>query len=473
MAKKEKALGYNTTIGERSSYALYFLGQNLFYGLIAFNMQTLYADIGITAATIAVIMLITKIWDAVNDPLFGILIDKIRFKKGRFMPWIRLSLPLIALSSLLMFLVPTGASMGVKIAWCAISYIAWDMSYTICDVPIFVLPTSMTDNIKERTSILALGRYLAMFGIMLPMMLLPMMQKRLGWAVCGIFFTILGALFMLPLCFKGKERHIVRPEKDITLRQMSKYVLGNKFLLIFYAGMFLYNVTNFGMTLSIFFARYNLGNQDIASILNLLTIIPMLIIGAFIPTLTKRIDKFTVYFFCQAAAAVLGVVRFFVGYENLGAFYAIALLQAVFASATGILIFMFTPDCLEYGTYHTGERAEGIAASVQTFFTKLSGSVTAPLAMLFIAMFGFVTGENAIQTPTAQAGIWLGITIVPAAGILLGLVLLRFYKLRDKDVQVMAQYNNRQITKQEAEAQLAAKYGPAAQLPSMTVNANG
>ena len=139
-------------------------------------MQTLYSDMGITATAVAAIMLITKVWDAVNDPLFGVMIDKVRFKKGRFMPWIRISLPLIAVSSLLMFMMPSSASMGVKIAWAVISYVAWDMSYTLCDVPIFVLPTSMTDNIKERTSILALGRYLAMFGIMMPMMLLPVLQ---------------------------------------------------------------------------------------------------------------------------------------------------------------------------------------------------------------------------------------------------------------------------------------------------------
>ena len=472
MVKSKTASGYNTSLFERTSYGLYFLGQNLFYGLIAFNMQTLYSDMGITATAVAAIMLITKVWDAVNDPLFGVMIDKVRFKKGRFMPWIRISLPLIAVSSLLMFMMPSSASMGVKIAWAVISYVAWDMSYTLCDVPIFVLPTSMTDNIKERTSILALGRYLAMFGIMMPMMLIPVLQKRLGWMVCGIIFSVLGAIFMIPICFSAKERHIVRPEKEVTLRQMGKYVMGNKFLLIFYVGMFFCNLTNFAMTINVFFARYNLGNQDVASIMSFCSLIPMLVVGAFVPMLTKHIDKFKVYYVSQMIVVALSLVRYFIGYQNIVVFLALMFVQAIFTSATGILMFMFTPDCLEYGTYRTGERAEGIAASVQTFFTKLTGSVTGPLAMLMLASFGFVAGENAVQPASAVSGIWLGMTIAPAIGIVLALILLCFYKLRDKDVQVMAEYNNGQITKEEADAQLADKYGPAAVLANMTVTSD-
>ncbi len=472
MVKSKTASGYNTSLFERTSYGLYFLGQNLFFGLIAFNMQTLYSDMGITATTVALIMLITKVWDAVNDPLFGVLIDKIRFKKGRFMPWIRISLPLIAVTSLLMFMMPASAAMGVKIAWAVISYVAWDMSYTLCDVPIFVLPTSMTDNIKERTSILAIGRYLAMFGIMMPMLLLPVLQKRMGWMFCGILFSVLGAIFMLPICFSAKERHIVRPEKEVTLRQMGKYVMGNKFLLIFYVGMLFCNLTNFAMTLNVFFARYNLGNQDVASLMTLVNLVPMLIVGAFVPMLTKHIDKFKVYYFCQIAVAVISVVRYIVGYQNIAVFLGLALVQSIFASATGILLYMFTPDCLEYGTFHTGERAEGIAASVQTFFMKLSNSLTGPLAMLMLAAFGFVAGENAVQPASAVSGIWFGLTIAPAIGIIIALLLLRMYKLRDKDVQVMAEYNNGMITKTEADAQLAEKYGPAAVLVAMTVTSD-
>lgn len=92
--------------------------------------------------------------DAVNDPLFGVLIDRIKFKKGRFLPWLRIAMPLLAVSSIFFFALPAGANPVLKIVWATVAYIAWDASYTICDVPMFILPTSMTDNIKERAKCL-------------------------------------------------------------------------------------------------------------------------------------------------------------------------------------------------------------------------------------------------------------------------------------------------------------------------------
>jgi len=461
--------GASVGLWEKTSYGLYFFGQNIFYGLIAFNVQTLYSDAGITAATVAVILLITKVWDAVNDPIFGVIIDKVHFKKGRFLPWLRISTPLIAVTSMVMFALPHGGAMWVKVVWATVSYVAWDMSYTLCDVPIFVLPMSMTDNITERTGILSIGRYLGTVGILGTMVIVPLVQARLGWLVTGLALSVLGTAFMIPICLAGRERHIVRPENEITLKQMFEYVTSNKFLLLFYVCMFVSNMMAFGTSMTIFFARHNLGRQELASVISMASVIPMLVVGAIIPFLIKRIDKFYLYYYTVAATAVMYVIRYFAGYDNFTLYMVLAFISAVFSTAWGILGFMFTPDCLEYGTYHSGKRAEGSAASIQTFFTKLTGSVSGPLAMLIIAAFGFVAGEGAAQSESAQQGIWLCMTVFPAVGLVAAIFLLRLYKLRDKDVQVMARYNNGEISREEADAKLAAKYGPAAVLEKMTV----
>lgn len=473
MSRKKSEEGNNVGGWEKWSYALYFFGQNIIYALIALNVQTLFSDVGITAATVAAILLVTKLWDAINDPLLGIIIDRVQFKKGRFLPWLRISLPFIALSSIFLFALPSGASMGIKICWAIIGYVAWDMSYTVCDVPIFVLPTSMTDNIKERSSILSLGRYLGIVGLMAGSVMLPVLQTRLGWFGIGILLSIVGAAFMLPLCFSAKERHIVRSEQGVTLQQMGRYVAGNKYLLIFFIAVFASSVTNFASTLSLFFARYNLGNQDLASILGMLTIVPTIVVGAFIPSLIKKVDKYYMYVVFMIISAVICLARFFIGYENLTVFIAFAAVHGMVMGTGSIVSSMFMPDCLEYGTYHTGERAEGVAASVQTFVNKLTGSISGPIAMLLIGAFGFVAGENAVQPASALSGIWLGITIFPFIGTVIALVLLWFYKLRDKDVQIMARYNTGKISKEEAEALLSTKYGPAVDLVKMTLSHNG
>lgn len=449
---------------EKLSYWVYFLGQNMFYGLVAINMQTFFSDVGITAAAIAVIMFFTKLWDAVNDPLLGIIVDKAHFKSGRFLPWLRISLPLITVSSVFFFFLPVQAGPAVKIAWATVAYVAWSMSYTLCDVPVFVLPTSMTDNVEERSQLLTTGRFFAMVGITGTCMVLPMLQARMGWLAVGLVFTAIAAIVMLPLLVTGKERYVARREKSVSLKQMFVYVSKNKFLLIFYGALLLSGLLNFMQYIQIYLARICLGNQDYASVISMISMIPLVVSGIAVPVILRKIDKYNLYIFSNVAAALIGIVLYFVGYSNLTFFYVMLLIQGFFTGANNILLFTFTPDCIEYGTYHTGERAEGVAASVQTFFSKLIGSVSGPIAMLILSGFGFVAGENAVQPASVTGGLWLLYTVFPAVGMLLAVAVLRFYKLRSADVQFMVKYNNKEISKDEAENRLKEKYGPAADL---------
>ena len=103
----------SVTKREKISYGLYFMGQNVFYGLVGY-MTTYFTDIGITAALVAIVALITKVWDAINDPIFGMIMDKVNFKKGKFLPWLRISVIAIPVATILLFIIPTGISMMAK-----------------------------------------------------------------------------------------------------------------------------------------------------------------------------------------------------------------------------------------------------------------------------------------------------------------------------------------------------------------------
>ena len=457
---------------ERWSYGLYFVGQNLFYTLIALNIQTFFTDKGITAAATAVVLLVTKIWDTINDPLFGIIVDKLRFKKGRYMPWIRLSLPLIALTALFLFAMPGGENISpaIKIAWAIVGYALWDMAYTICDVPIFALPSTMTDDVSERTSVLSFGRLMASLGAGAAGLPLAFLQARAGWSAVGILYTFLGVVTMLPLCFAGKERYIARPEKDVTLREMARCLTGNKFLWIFFGALLVGSITTtFPQVMSLYFARYNLGSQDLAGVLGIVGIVPGLLGTFAVPLLVKRFDKYYLMMASILGGLVLYFVRFFVGYGSFTVYAALFAVQTFFMSGYVMLMFMFTPDCVEYGIYHTGEWSSGVAFAVQTFFAKLSSTVSASVGMFILALMGFQAGENAVQPPSAMNGIWLCTTLLPAIGLVIAAAILYFYRLRDKDVQVMVRYNSGEITKEEADSHLAEKFGPAAVMDNMEI----
>jgi Na+/melibiose symporter-like transporter len=106
----------------------------------------------------------------------------------------------------------------------------------------------------------------------------------------------------------------------------------------------------------------------------------------------------------------------------------------------------------------TGVRATGIAFSVQTFFAKFSAALTSSVAALCLSLIGYVEGANATQAAGFNDKLWAVYIIVPTVGSLVSLIALRFYKLRDKTVQVMTMANAGEITHEEAEAQIRGKY---------------
>ena len=156
--------GWVTNPIERLSYYLYFAGQNAIYNLISSFLTTYIvftfaaeADTGADPMKLtAGIILAVKVWDAVNDVVFGVIFDKVRFKSGKkFVPWLKISLVFIPLSTILLFAIPSSISTSVKLWWLAIAYILWDTAYTLCDVPIFGVITAMSENLDERNSVLS------------------------------------------------------------------------------------------------------------------------------------------------------------------------------------------------------------------------------------------------------------------------------------------------------------------------------
>ena len=164
----------------------------------------------------------------------------------------------------------------------------------------------------------------------------------------------------------------------------------------------------------------------------------------------------------MAFTVVMNIVAYFVGYDSLVLAIVMTMLKCAGLGFWSVVIYMLVADTVEYGTYKTGTRAAGITFSLQCFAAKLKNGLIGTVVLLSLAAVGFVEGENAVQPAGVADGVWGLFCLLPAAGYAVALVmLLLWYKLRSKDVQVMSQYNNGRITKAEAEAVLAEKYGPA------------
>ena len=204
---KQKNQGFVTSKKECFAYCLFFLGQNILWGYAGY-VETFLTDVGIAAATAAMILLVPKLWDAVNDMLFGYLIDRTRFKNGqKFMPWVRIGVAAIGVTTVALFAIPESASQAMKVIWFLLAYVLFDISYTILDAPAYAVTTVMTSDVQERTAIIAGGKLWAMVGGVVATLLVPMLRPKLGWFAACVIFVVVSVVMMVPMLFAVKERH--------------------------------------------------------------------------------------------------------------------------------------------------------------------------------------------------------------------------------------------------------------------------
>ena len=458
----ESRLGYQSTKKEYVAYCLFFLGQNLLWGYAGY-IETFLTDIGIAAATAAAILIIPKLWDAINDVIFGYIVDRHMFKNGqKFMPWVRIGTSAVGITTVALFAIPQSMSNTGKIVWFLVAYILFDLCYTILDAPAFAVTTVMTSNVQERTGIIAGGKLWSMVGGVVATVIIPAIRPSLGWLTACIVFVVVSILLMIPMLFTVKERHSeeVLATENPTFKEMLKYLKSNKYLIFVLIAMLLLGLSSVEQKMAIYMGRICLGQENMATLVAAGVAVSVITVSAVVPALAKRWDKFDVLCAGLAFAIVMDVVCFFVGYGNLVVALILIMLKCTGLGFWQVIIYMLIADTVEYGTYKSGTRAAGITFSLQAFIAKLKNALIGTIVLLSLSAVHCGEGDNAVQPAGVAEGVWGLFTLLPAAGFTVALaILLLFYKLRSKDVQTMAQYNNGEIDREEADALLGERYG--------------
>ena len=469
---------WQTNSTERKSYYFYFFGQNMIYNMVAAYLTTFLLLIGVNPIKSASVMLAVKVWDAVNDALFGVIFDKITFKSGKkYIPWLKIACALTPISTIAIFIVPNTptTSEAFKLAWFAIAYILWDTAYTLCDVPAFGIITAMTSNIEERNTVLSLKGITGGVGSALTTVLVTVLISEhigLGYGWVAVIVAIVAAATMFPVCYKCEERNKSIDEEQFTVRRMLKYIVSNKYLLIYYIGYIFYSGAQTYNALHLITAYYIFNNTLASLITGTVAALPQLIMALLVPKIIRKMDKtklFKISVIASIVFSLLLVPDF--ARNSFVIFTVIFMLRSIPLGIIGVLSFTFTPDCAEYGQYTTGTEAKGITFAIQTFAVKLAAAISGSLGLALLGVFGFKTFDGvdsfealeainarAQQTAEALDGLWFTYNAVPIIGLVIALAIWSFYKLNDKDVQVMADYNVGKITRVEAERKLSRKY---------------
>ena len=395
-------------------------------------------EVGIAAGAVGTLLIVARFWDAVNDPILGSIVDRVQPKKGKFKPWINAVSVLMPIATIAAFWNFNGGD-GFNLVYAYITYIVWGMLYTVSDVPIFALATTMTDVPEERVTIMSIGRLAAGLASLAIGIAAPSLIVNSGYQTTIIILMGISFIVMLPLRFFVKERIQYNRTQSYSLKEMVKTITTNKYLLIFYASFIAIGSTMTSITLAPFFAEWNLGDLELQTTIMATLALPLILIPILLPMLIKKFGKRKLFLYGMGSYAILSIAQYFAGYDNFGLFLLINALKSVGMLTPMMMMGMFTADCVEYGHYKTGERKEGITFSVQTFSTKLGGAVAGGIALFFIEAYGFVSGDNVLsQSQSALDGIWIANTLIPAIGGIVAFIIFFFwYKLDEKEVKNM------------------------------------
>lgn len=426
-------------IRERFGFGFGVLGQNMIYGLVSSFILIYYTDVVLLPpAFISLLFVAARVWDAVNDPMMGVVVDHTKTRWGKFRPYL-LFLPIpIAIITVLVFSVPN-LSMQGKMVYAAVTYVLWGMIFTGADIPMWSLTSVITDDREERTGITSLISLFSFIGILgASLLVVPLLQAFGGessasaYQRVAVIFGVFGAVTMMGIFFSTKER--VQPVKKerITFKETLQTLYKNKPLLLIMLALL---ISTTAMTLlsamMIFFAKYNLG--DAAYVTNLMGAIflPLMIGTALTNVVARRIGKKRTFMITSLLRVVTLIAFFFMGYDNLTLVYVMMGLNGFFSAFPTVLLTAMISDSVDYAQWQLGIRSEGLAFSMRTFTAKLASAISGGFSALLLSVVAFVP-NGTVQPASALSGFFNTLTLYSAILIALGIVPMIFYTLTEE-----------------------------------------
>lgn len=448
--KKEKV-----SLKEYIGYFFYGFGQCLSFGVVGTFLLIFYTDVfKISALAASAIFFIARVWDAINDPLLAAFIDKNQKpEKDKFRPLLLIMPFFIAITTAALFF-NFEASNAVKITYALITYLLWGMIYTVSDVSFWSISTVISSISQQRTKLITMGNLGVFGGIGLAGALLPFAKNQLQkWFSIDINMQyVLGVVLIMflmtvPFSILGskvlKERVKPKDTGKMTFKQVFEVLKSNKPLRIILIIYFLNIFMNIVQGMAPFFFKWNLQSEDLFQLYSILTVFSA--IGfLIIPYFTKRFSKVSILKTILVIDILLRLIFYFVGYEYSGFTVGVMAVLFFLYGMTAPILSVMIADTIEYAEYKTGKRAEALIFSGQTFAGKLSVALAGTLSGLILAFIHY-NPELKVQTNQTLKAFFIIIVLLPCVGSIARLLLLSFYKYREKHHEIILNRLSRRV----------------------------
>lgn len=470
METKKKLSG-----GEKFAYGIGAVGKDMVYMLSASYILYYYQDImGVSAVAMGIILFVARVFDAFNDPIMGVLVAKTKTRWGKFRPWLFVGTVLNAIVLYLMFAAPPALSGSGLVAYAAITYILWGVTYTMMDIPYWSMVPAFTESGREREGLSALARSCAGVGsaiisiiTVLSVSALGKMAggttatdiERLGYKYFALCIAVLFVIFTTITCAKIKEKSSVEMQ-TASVKEMFKALVQNDQAMTMVVAIVMINTALYiTSNLVIYFFKYDFSPAQWQANYTLFNtfgggfqILAMMIL---FPLLRKFMNTMKIFYVSFTMAMVGYVILLGIAFSGTQQVYLLLIPAFLIMSAIGMLnviVTVFLANTVDYGELRNHRRDESVICSMQTFVYKLASGIAALAASLVISIFHIQKDETAEVLTAIDASSRIGLrmcmTLIPIVVLIIGLIVFRKHyiltdeKLEEINAQLKAERNS-------------------------------
>lgn len=429
------------------TFGLGTIGRDMLYSLVSMYLMFYLTDImqhpDSTLWWLTGILLVARIFDAVNDPIMGVIVDNTHSRFGKFKPWIAVGALLTGIFTVLMY-TDFGLRETPYLVYFAVIYFCWDISFTANDIGYWSMLPSLSMDQKEREKIGAFARICANIGLFAVVVGIVPITQALGnyfgsmikaYFVFSVAVTIIMWLGQSITLFGVKElRGVFKVEDTTTLKGMFKAIFHNDQLLFTTVSMALFMIgytttTSFG----IYYSKYAYGDEGMYSIFALILGVTQVIALAVFPLFSRHFDRKKLYA-GSTVLVVLGYILFFFAPMNMIFIGTAGVLVFLGQAFIQLLMLMFLSDTIEYGQWKLGKRNDSVTLSLQPFINKIGGAIASGIVGATVIISGISGAESkADVTERGMLILEMSMFVLPLICIVAGyLIYRRKYKIDEK-----------------------------------------
>lgn len=420
------------------AYGMGDVGCNFSWMFVGNFLMIFYTDVfGISMSAVATLMLFSRFWDAINDPIIGGLSDKTHTRWGRYRPWLLFAAPLTALVLILTFWAHPDWSQTHKIIYMAVTYCILVLGYTCVNIPYGTLCGAMTQNMTERAQINTSRSVSAMIAIgIINIITIPLIEwlgngnARQGYLLIAILYGTIFAVCHI-FCFaKTKEVVEVPVAQKIPLRLQLQAVAKNKPYLLALLGQVLFGFILYGRNADLlYYFTYVENDAVLFTYYSMAIIIPSIIGAACFPKVFQLTSNkgWAASVFAFGTGITIIALFFFSPVTSPIPFYLFAALSQFFFSGFNTAIYAIIPDCVEYGEWRTGIRNDGFQYAFISLGNKIGMALGTALLALSLGWAGYEA--NTTQNEAVVAIMRHSFSTIPGILWVVTALALFFYKL--------------------------------------------